>query len=514
MNLSDRGLKETDAWKKAGIKLPRFDRAAMIAAAKAKPLWIHFGAGNIFRAYIAALQQQLLENGLSDRGIAAAFTLEPEVIDSIWKPCDNLTLSVTLNSNATIDKSVIGSVSETLYVDENSQDWPRAVEIFKNPSLQLVSFTITEKGYSSLESGAIYKAAQLLYKRFISNAAPIAVVSMDNCSKNGRLLKTSVLESVQRFGENYNKAAFIDYLTDEKRVSFPWTMIDKITPGPMPGVAAILKQDGFENADTIKTALGTFTSAFVNAERTQYLIIEDNFPNGRPPLETTGVIFTDRDTVNKVEKMKVGACLNPLHITLAVFGRLLNIESIPESIEDPSIRNLVEILGYDENLPMVVDPVIIRPADFLSECLNERFPNPFLKDACERIVTDTSKKLSPRFGDTIKSYLKKAPEKLRDLKVIPLTFAGYCRYLMGVDDAGQPINLSPDPLLAELTSYVSGIKLGKPANIHDALAPILSNSDIFGLNIEETDLGGVTEDYFAQMISKPGAVRELVDSFR
>ena len=107
-------------------------------------------------------------------------------------------------------------------------------------------------------------------------------------------------------------------------------MIDKITPRPSEQVKDMLQADGFEGAEIIKTTKNTYISSFVNAEQTQYLVIEDTFPNLRPSLEKAGVIFTDRQTVNKIEKMKVCTCLNPLHTILAVYGCLLAIPQYPK----------------------------------------------------------------------------------------------------------------------------------------------------------------------------------------
>lgn len=113
----------------------------------------------------------------------------------------------------------------------------------------------------------------------------------------------------------------MDYIEDERRV--PWSMIDKITPRPSQAVEASLAADGIEDMAPIVTARGTFIAPFVNAERPQYLVVEDRFPNGRSALEKAGVYMTDRDTVNRAERMKVTACLNPLHTALAVYGCLL-----------------------------------------------------------------------------------------------------------------------------------------------------------------------------------------------
>ena len=186
------------------------------------------------------------------------------------------------------------------------------------------------------------------------------------------------------------KEGFLSYVTDPGRVSFPWTMIDKITPRPDPSVEALLKKDGIEGLDPVITTKKTYAAPFVNAEESEYLVIEDRFPNGRPALEKGGFIFTDRETVDKVEKMKVCTCLNPLHTALAVFGCLLGYDLISKEMSDPVLKKLVETIGYKEGLPVVVNPGILDPKEFIDTVLNVRVPNPFMPDTPQRIATDTS----------------------------------------------------------------------------------------------------------------------------
>lgn len=243
-------------------------------------------------------------------------------------------------------------------------------------------------------------------------------------------------------------------------------MIDKITPRPDTAVEEILRKDGVEECEPVVTSRNTYAAPFVNAEETEYLVIEDDFPNAKYRLEDADILFTDRGTVDKVEKMKVCTCLNPLHTSLAVFGCLLGYQKIADEMNDKALVKLVETVGYQEGLPVVVHPGILDPAQFLDTVLRVRIPNPFMPDTPQRIATDTSQKLPVRFGETIKAYVADENLKVEDLQVIPLVFAGWLRYLMAVDDAGAPFVLSPDPMLEELCPQmkksVSGTAMWSP----------------------------------------------------
>ncbi|MGN0397851.1 MAG: mannitol dehydrogenase family protein, partial [Candidatus Fimimorpha sp.] len=298
-----------------------------------------------------------------------------------------------------------------------------------------------------------------------------------------------------------------------KKVSFPWTMIDKITPRPDPSVHDILAKDGIEELDSVITSKNTYVAPFVNAEECEYLVIEDAFPNGRAALEKGGLIFTERETVDKVEKMKVCTCLNPLHTALAVFGCLLDYDLISKEMANPVLKKLVEGIGYNEGLPVVVDPGILDPKKFIDQVLNVRIPNPFMPDTPQRIATDTSQKLAIRFGETIKAYVASDQLNVADLKLIPLVFAGWCRYLMAIDDNGNSFQLSSDPLLDTLCPYVKDIRLGDTIDAAAVLKPILENKKIFGVDLYEIGMAETVCSYFSELIAKPGAVQATLEKY-
>jgi fructuronate reductase len=542
MRLNDRELQNRAQWEQAGIELPRFDRPAMIQATLAAPQWIHFGAGNIFRIFPAALRQSLLEAGIEKTGIVMVAGRDGGIIEKVFKPCDNLTLGVTLKASGAIVKKVIASIAASLWMG-NAEDYAALKRMFRSASLQMASLTITEKGYNikdgkgeflpdaaadfetgPAEDGAacapqnyMGKIAALLYERYRAGAdsgrpLPIALVSMDNCSHNGDRLFAAV-EAFAAAWTDRGRAekGFLDYIRDRSLVSFPWTMIDKITPGPDSGVKAMLEKDGFE--DTELYSKTTPTAPFVNAEEPEYLVIEDAFPGGRPALEKAGALFTDRATVDKVEKMKVCTCLNPLHTALAIFGCLLGYTRISEEMKNSSLVKLIERIGYTEGLPVVVDPGIISPKQFIDEVIKTRIPNPFMPDTPQRIASDSSQKIPIRFGETIKAYLASSALNIHDLQLIPLVLAAWPRYLLGVDDEGKPFTVSPDPLYASLAPLLAGITLGDRGPFHAALEPILSDSKIFGVNLYEAGLGEKVEAYFAEMLAGPGAVAKALQKY-
>ena len=500
---------DNPAWAEAGISVPHYDIPAMCKKTKEAPTWVHFGAGNIFRGYIANLQNRLLESGIEEKGIIAVDSSDGDQIVKVYNPFDNLTLLVSLYADGTSKKEVVASVAEAVHADwAKKESLERLKEIFACPSLQMCSFTITEKGYALRDAEAelpdapatvMGKVTALLYERYKAGSLPIAMVSMDNCSKNGEKLKGSVLAIAKSWiDRGLVENGFAEYLSDEEVVSFPWSMIDKITPRPNAGIADELTGLGVEEMGIIPREKGAPVAPFVNCESSEYLVIEDRFPNGRPALEKAGVYMTDRDTVNKTERMKVTTCLNPLHTALAVLGCTLGYDRIYKEMRDDDLVKLIKKIGYVEGMPVVTNPGILDPKDFLDEVVNERLPNPYIPDMPQRIACDTSHKVPVRYGETIKSYLASDSLSIDSLEAIPFAIAAWLRYLKAENDELESFELSEDPRAAELQSKLSDID------------SILEDDTIFGADLTKTPLANKIKEYYEKMCSGKGAIRDTL----
>lgn len=513
-----------------GYHIPAYDIPALRKRTFESPKWVHFGAGNLFRAFQAGAVQQMIESGAADTGIIVCEGYDTELISKCYHATDNLTIQMILDSDGTIEKNVIGSITEALDLTE---DRNRIKQIFCSPSLQIISFTITEKGYRLIDSegsmpsfikddmnhgpsrtkSLLGTVTALLAYRSEACGVPVAVVSMDNCSCNGEILRTAVSAFAKKWKDECRiSQKTFDFILN--RVSYPWTMIDRITPRPAEDIAELLEKDGIEDMQPFTTGQGTYTANFVNTERPKYLVIENDFPNGKPVLEKTGVIFTTRDQVDRSEKMKVCTCLNPPQTAMAILGCLLGYTSIAKEFQDPDIQAFLRRLCYREGMPVVEDPEVISPEMFEKEVFEVRLPNPYIRDTPQRIASDTSQKLPIRFGINMRKYLEKDPQKLEELVCMPMVFAFWLRYLLEVDDEGRAFTCSSDPYLPELQRQLSGMHLGRiTAENECAVRRILGNSLYFGLDLKQTDLIDKIVGYWKRTMRGPGAVREILHEF-
>ena len=531
MELNLNGLKDRAAWEAAGVLLPGYDAEAVARLAKDAPRWVHFGAGNIFRLFIGGVADELLEQGLLDRGVNCVETFDGEIVDKIYAPHDNLALSVLLLPDGSRRMKVLGALAEAVKAENRA----RVKALFESGSLQLVTFTITEKGYALRDSaGALLPAVKAdtengpekavtamgtvcagLWYRYLRGGRPVALVSMDNCAGNGRLLQRAAGHIAREWvARGFAEPGFLDYVNDETTVAFCSTMIDKITPRPGKEIARGLAALGIEDMQPVETGKHTYIAPFANGERAQYLVIEDRFPNGRPPLEKAyGVYMGDYDTVAKAERMKVTALLNPVHTAAGPLGVVLGYERFADMLRDePVMMKLAKTVAYAEGLPMAPDPGIIFPRAFADELFTDRFVNEYLGDTNLRLCTDASQGLAVRFGETVKAYVKRDGDA-KALTAVPLGIAGWLRYMLGRDDKGRPYALAPDPMNGEITAALSGTVWGRPETAAGKLRPVLSNAAVFGTDLYAAGLGERIESMFAQMLAGPGAALATVKKY-
>lgn len=471
-----------------------------------------------------------------DRGLTCLENFDEEIVEKIYKPFDDLALKVILRKNGQKDMKVLGSMAQALrtmsaYPEERRQ----AMNVFSSPSLQMVSFTITEKGYAlKSQTGEWLPQVEeylrnapenavsmmgvltaLLYHRYICGAYPLALVSMDNCAHNGKLLKNSVLTAAgEWYKSGFVPQDFLDYLDDGDLISFPCTMIDKITPRPLPEVEIELTGLGIENMNAVVTSKRSYAAPFVNAEKAQYLIIEDHFPNGRPLLdEASGVWFTDAETVEKAERMKFSACLNPVHSALGPLGVVCEYEYFADLMAEPDFLNFGKTIAYKEGMPVIEDPGILSAKAFADELFEERFPNRTLGDTNLRLCTDVTQGWSVRFGETIKAYAER-DGNADSLTGIALGIAGCLRYFSGRDDNGNTYELAPDPLADHLHELMNFEKWGiSAAELTVKLQPVLSNSSLFGIDLRKVGIGSRIIEMLAEMLTGPGAARAVLQIY-
>ena len=197
---------------------------------------------------------------------------------------------------------------------------------------------------------------------------------------------------------------------------------------------------------------------------------------------------------------------------MSIYGCLLDYTLISAEMQDEDLRSLIQKIGYIEAMPVVVDPGVLNPYEFIGDVIGKRLPNPFMPDAPQRIAMDTSQKLPIRFGETIKKYISRGLD-LENLVLIPLVLAGYARYLKGIKDDGTPFEPSPDPMLAELQAIVAPLQVGKNDQDYSCLRQLYSRRDVFGLDLYEAGLGERIEDMVRELFAGNGAVRRTLHKY-
>lgn len=433
---------------------------------------VHLGPGAFFRAFNAGYTEDAIAANGGDWGIIAVSLRSTTARDQM-APQGGVFTSVTLDHDVT--PRLIGSVAEVLVAPEDPE---AVIDAIADPAVRIVSLTITEKGYEfdpktggvdlgnpeiahdlvdpNAPRSAIGFLVAGLARRRQTGAPPLTVLSCDNLPSNGVRTRAVTLDFARRLAPDI--AEWI-----EAKIPFPSTMVDRITPATTDAdVARLAETSGF------------FDPACVLHEAFRQWVIEDDFAAGRPAWDAAGAQFVQSVEAHEIMKLR---CLNGTHSTLAYLGYLAGYETIADTVANPDFAQLCEGLWADEIAPTVSQP---EGEDLTAYCaaLLVRYQNPAIRHRTWQIAMDGSQKLPQRILATIADTLAagRVPHGLC------LAVAAWMRYVGGVDESGQPIDVR-DPLAERLraASHSAPDAAGK-------VAALLAIRDVFTAELAENEM--------------------------
>ncbi|MEL6890312.1 MAG: mannitol dehydrogenase family protein [Actinomycetota bacterium] len=403
---------------------PAYDRDALRRSI------IHIGVGGFHRAHLATYIDDLARQGETDWAIVGSGVLDGDRrMAEVLTAQDHLYTLIS-RSAASADLTVIGSIVDyVLAVDE-----PDAlIERIADPDVQIVSLTITEGGYPVDDESGVFVPERsptggpfdLLVRgldaRRRGSGRPLTVMSCDNVMENGHIARTATNGQAARISQDL--VAWI-----EGHVSFPSSMVDRITPATTPA-----------DVEWLERTRGVRDAWPVVAEPFRQWVVEDRFAGDRLPLERLDVIVTDDIAPYELTKLRL---LNAGHSCLAYLAALEGHERVDEAMADPDLAPFVERLLRAEAAPTLPIATGIDIDEYISQLL-ARFANPGVGDQIARLCLDGSAKFPKFLLPTIRSRMQvEGP-----VDHAALALAGWCEYLR---TAPSP---APDPLLDEACDH-------------------------------------------------------------
>ncbi len=468
----------------AKVMQPRYDRQQL------RSRIVHFGFGAFHRAHQALLTDRVLNALGGDWGICEISLFSGDRLMAQLREQDHLftVLEKGADGNQPI---IVGAVHECLNAKLDSL--AAIIEKFCEPQVAIVSLTITEKGYCidpatgkldvnnariihDLENPAEPHSApgilvEALHRRRERGLAPFSVLSCDNIPDNGHVVKNAVLGMAQK-----RSPALAAWIAEQ--VSFPGTMVDRIVPAATEASLAEITQE-----------LGVEDPCAISCEPFIQWVVEDNFVAGRPEWEAAGVQMVQ--DVLPWEQMKL-RMLNGSHSFLAYLGYLGGFAHISDCMQDPALRQAARQLMLNEQAPTLrITGVDLN--DY-ADSLIERFANPALQHRTWQIAMDGSQKLPQRMLEGVRVHLQRGTA----WPLLALGVAGWMRYVSGVDDAGQEIDVR-DPLSDKIRAIVSA------SSEQERVTALLGLSEIFGSELPQNAafVEAITQAY--QRIAQHGA---------
>ena len=390
------------------IDTPNYDRHSVSVGIA------HIGAGHFHRAHQAMYIDRLLQRGMArEWGICGIGVMPGDwTMRDVLRDQGGLYTLVLENPDGTRDAHMIGSIIDYRYAPDDPE---AALEVLAAATTRIISLTITEGGYRDPDGPAFALITEALARRRCGGIAAPTIVSCDNIESNGEIARRAVLANAER-----RDPGLADWVAERTR--FPSSMVDRITPATTLEMAAQVRRD-FGVDDRWPVLAEPFTA----------WVLEDNFADGRPPLEQAGVLLVD--DVGPYESMKL-RLLNAGHQSLCYFAYLCGFEFVHDAARDPLFAEFLLAYFDFEAIP-TLEPVPGIDLHDYSRTLVERFGNPGVRDTVARLCAYSSdripKWLLPVIYDNLASD--------GSVRLAAATVASWARYAEGADEWGQPIEV-------------------------------------------------------------------------
>src|ERR1700733_1988668 len=432
------------------VDVPTYDRSALARGV------VHIGAGNFHRAHQAVYFDDLARSGISDQwGVTGVSLHSPDVKD-LLSAQDGL-YTVVQRGHDRHTARVVGSIGSIHYAPTDGTAVHAALA---DPPTRIVSLTITGNGYflnpvtqefdadhpdvrSDLASSGSYATAwgylaEALDQRRRAGTAPFTVLCCDNIPGDTQAARIALVSFATL--KNPGLARWID-----AHVAFPSTMVDRITPRTSKAERRFVEQT-FGIADKWPVVTEPYCQ----------WVIEDNFSNGRPPLDEVGDEFVTDVSDHKLIKTRL---LHGTHVALACLATLAGYQRPHEAMRDRVMFDYVEQLMRDEVQPLLPAVPGMNTPDY-RDVLLDRLTNPGMSDQLSRLARRGSEKIS----SFVLPSLQEAIAQGRPHTLLMLSVAGWARYVRGHDLKGRKFSIedqqakpltrlatmagnNPDPLL-------------------------------------------------------------------
>lgn len=483
-------------WMEGGLPADQ-QGLARSAAARPRPGIVHLGLGAFFRAFGAIYIEDAVRISGGEWGVVGVSLQSPATRDKL-APQDFVYTAVTQDAGGGEVCRKVEILQDVLVAPEN----PEAVLAWmSNPEIRIVTLTVTEKGYCHdpatgtlnlahpdivhdldevLPRSAPGFLVRALQRRRNAGHPPFTVLTCDNLPENGKLVRRAVLDLASRIDPS-----LAEWIAAEGR--FPSTMVDRITPATKP-----------EDIERLAEKTGYRDEAPVLCEPFRQWVVEDDFvpaygADARPDLAAAGAELVP--DVTPYENMKL-RMLNGTHSSLAYLGYLAGHETIAETVADPAFAGYVKRLWREEIIPSFVPPDGVDLAAY-AEALFERYSNPSIRHRTWQIAMDGSQKLPQRILGTIADNLAAG----RPCPGLMLAVAGWMRYVAGVDERGQPIEVK-DPLSKRLRELSDAVEAPD-----QKVAALLAVSEVFSAGLATELAVPVTRAY--RLLSELGARKSV-----